>query len=365
MKQSKFSEQQIAFTPRQAEEGTSVEEVCRKAAISQQTYYIYGRMWTPPSDASSFRSGRFGMWVVCAETRQLKAVLSATVNKSDRNDARGIAQMLRVNMIRPVHVKTVSSQEKRMLLTNRKFMLKQLCDTESHIRGTLRNFGLKVGQVSRGRFETRIRELVEDRAALTCLVQPLLRARAELLTAFNELHSMMLHQVRADPVCRRLMTVPGVGPVTALTFRATVDVPARFSPFSLGRCPLRSDATQMAIRGDRSHGSDLQMRRCDDANGTLRRRPQYAHTNDAVVVVEGVGHASGETPWPGAGEGCARSPPRRDHAPHVDGWQRVPVEPRQRRRCGRRLRANANGKETSTESESFRSGGGCPRGDEG
>ena len=169
-----------------------------------------------------------GLPVVCAETRQLKAVLSATVNKSDRNDARGIAQMLRVNMIRPVHVKTVSSQEKRMLLTNRKFMLKQLCDAESHIRGTLRNFGLKVGQVSRGRFETRIRELVEDRAALTCLVQPMLRVRAELLTAFNELHSMMLHQVRTDPVCRRLMTIPGVGPVTALTFRATVDVPTRF-----------------------------------------------------------------------------------------------------------------------------------------
>ena len=74
-----------------------------------------------------------GLPVVCAETRQLKAVLSATVNKSDRNDARGIAQMVRVNLIRPVHVKTVLSQEKRMLLTNRKFMLKQLCDAEGNI----------------------------------------------------------------------------------------------------------------------------------------------------------------------------------------------------------------------------------------
>ena len=89
-----------------------------------------------------------GLPVVCAETRQLKAVLSATVNKSDRNDARGIAQMVRVNMIRPVHVKTMSSQHRRMLLTNRKFMLKQLCDAEGNIRGTLRNFGLKVGKVS-------------------------------------------------------------------------------------------------------------------------------------------------------------------------------------------------------------------------
>ena len=71
------------------------------------------------------------------------------MNKSDRNDARGIAQMVRVNMLRPVHVKTVSSHEKRMLLTNRKFMLKQLCDAEANIRGTLRNFWLKVGKVSR------------------------------------------------------------------------------------------------------------------------------------------------------------------------------------------------------------------------
>ena len=94
-----------------------------------------------------------GLPVVCAETRQLKAVLSAVVNKSDRNDARGIAQMVRVDMIRPVHVKTVSSQHRRMLLTNRKFMLKQLCDAESNIRGTLRNFGLKVGKITRGRFD--------------------------------------------------------------------------------------------------------------------------------------------------------------------------------------------------------------------
>ena len=75
----------------------------------------------------------------------MKAVLSATVNKSDRNDAHGIAQMVRVNMLRPVHVKAASSQEKRMLLTNRKFMLKQLCDAEGNIRGTLRNFGMKMG----------------------------------------------------------------------------------------------------------------------------------------------------------------------------------------------------------------------------
>ena len=206
-----------------------------------------------------------GLPVVCAETRQLKAVLSATVNKSDRNDSRGIAQMVRVNMIRPVHVKTVSSQEKRMLLTNCKFMLKQLCDAEANIRGTLRNFGLKVGQITRSRFETRIRELVDDRAVLASMLEPMLRARAELLTAFNQLHKMLLLQVRADPVCRRLMTVPGVGPVTALTFRATVDVPARFARSRavgahFGLTPRKWQSGEIDRMGEISKCGDAMMR---------------------------------------------------------------------------------------------------------
>ena len=115
------------------------------------------------------------------------------------------------------------------MLTNFNFMLKQLCDAEGNIRGTLRNFGLKVGKFSRGRFEARIHELVADREALACLVEPMLGAWAELPAAYSRLHKMMLDRVRADPVCRRLMTVPGVGPMTALTFQATVDVPARFN----------------------------------------------------------------------------------------------------------------------------------------
>ena len=170
-----------------------------------------------------------GLPVVCAETRQLKAKLSALAKKSDRNDARGIAQMVRVDLIRAVHVKTASSQHKRLLLANRRFLLKQVCDMGASIRGTLRNFGLKVGRVSRQRFGARVLGLVEGEPGLACLVEPMLRARAELLAAFDELDRKVFDVVRADPVCRRMMTVPGVGPVTALTFRATVDVAARFA----------------------------------------------------------------------------------------------------------------------------------------
>ena len=95
-----------------------------------------------------------GLLVVCVETRQMKALLKAQqINKSDRNDARGIAQMMRVGLFKPVHVKTLASQERRMLLTSRKLLQKKLLDVESDLRGTLRNFGLKVGVVSTGRLK--------------------------------------------------------------------------------------------------------------------------------------------------------------------------------------------------------------------
>ena len=98
-----------------------------------------------------------GLPVVCVETRHMKALLKAQqINKSDRNDARGIAQMMRVGLFKPVHVKTLASQERRMLLTSRKLLQKKLLDVEADLRGTLRNFGLKVGVVSPREFESRL-----------------------------------------------------------------------------------------------------------------------------------------------------------------------------------------------------------------
>lgn len=168
--------------------------------------------------------------VICVETRHMKAVLKAQqTNKSDRNDARGIAQMMRVGLYKPVHVKTLASQEKRMLLTSRKLLQGKLHAIENDLRGTLRNFGLKVGAVSPGRFEARIRELVESYARLATIVEPLLSVRQVLRQQFAVLHKMVLDQVRRDPVCRLLMTAPGVGSVVALTYRATVDQPHRFA----------------------------------------------------------------------------------------------------------------------------------------
>jgi transposase len=166
--------------------------------------------------------------VICVETRHMQAMLKAQINKTDRNDARGIAQMMRVGVFRPVHVKTVRSQKLRMLLTHRKLLQSKAIAIENDLRGTLRNFGLKVGMVGTVRFEARVQELIETIPDLVVLVEPMLVVRRALREQIVILHRRLLAIVRDDEVCRRLMTIPGVGPVVALTYRATVDVPARF-----------------------------------------------------------------------------------------------------------------------------------------
>jgi transposase len=136
--------------------------------------------------------------------------------------------MMRVGLYRPVHVKTLRSQKLRMLLTHRKLVQSKAIALDNDLRGTLRNFGLKVGVVGTVKFEARVRELVENLPDVAELVEPLLVVRQVLREQLGILHRRLLAIVRDDDVCRRLMTIPGVGPVVALTYRATVDVPVRF-----------------------------------------------------------------------------------------------------------------------------------------
>jgi transposase len=171
---------------------------------------------------------RAGFEVVLLETRQVKAALSAMVVKTDRKDARGIAQLLRMGWFRPVHCKSLPAQETRALLAGRKLLQGKLLDLEFSIRGILRGFGLKVGPVSKGRFVARIRELTTGQPMLERVIEPMLRAREALSKEFHALHRAMLDLVRDNSLCRRLMTVPGVGAVVAITFATAIDDPARF-----------------------------------------------------------------------------------------------------------------------------------------
>jgi transposase len=200
-------------------------------AVLKKPAYHFKRIGLEAGPLSQWLFGALaeaGLPAICVETRHMRAVLQAQINKTDRNDARGIARMMRAGLYRPVHVKTLRSQKLRMLLTHRKLLQSKAIAIENDLRGTLRNFGLKVGMVGKLKFEARIKELVENLPDLAVLVEPLLVVRRILREQLGILHRRLLAIVRDDDVCRRLMTIPGVGPVVALTYRVTVDVPARF-----------------------------------------------------------------------------------------------------------------------------------------
>ena len=209
--------------------------------------------------------GEANLPVVCVETRHMRAVLKAQINKTDRNDARGIAQMMRAGLYRPVHVKTLRNQKLRMLLTHRKLLQSKAIAVDNDLRGTLRNFGLKVGLVGAARFETRIKELVENLPDIAALVEPLLIVRRVLREQIAVLHRRLLVIVKDDEVCRRLMTIPGVGPVVALTYRTTIDVPARFRNSRavgavLGLTPCKYQSGESDYTGAISKCGDEMMR---------------------------------------------------------------------------------------------------------
>jgi transposase len=148
--------------------------------------------------------------------------------KTDRKDARGIAQLMRLGWFRPVHCKSASAQETRALLTARKLLQTKHLDVETSLRGVLRGFGLKVGRTTPRSFAARVRELVEGHATLIAIAGALLAARETLGAQLQELEKRLRKQARADDRAQLLMTVPGVGVIVALTYAAAVDDPGRF-----------------------------------------------------------------------------------------------------------------------------------------
>jgi transposase len=165
---------------------------------------------------------------VLMETRQAHKALSAMTVKTDRNDARGLAHLLRMGWFRPVHVKAASAREQRARLAARATMVRQTQDLENSVRGLLRGFGLRVPTLRRGSWADAVRALVGGHPTLPGIVEPLLQAREALRQQLAVLDRQVRDAARDDPVCRRLMTVPGVGAVVALTFRSSIDDPTRF-----------------------------------------------------------------------------------------------------------------------------------------
>ena len=224
-----------------------------------------------------------GFEAVLLETRHVKAALSAMVVKTDRKDARGIAQLLRMGWFRTVHRKSADAQEVRALLVGRKLLQSKLREVEFSIRGILRGFGLKVGEVSKGRFVARVEELIAGHMMLEAVIGAMLTARAGLHTEFMRLHRRMLAIVRTDEVCRRLMTVPGVGALVAVTFKVTVDDPGRFTASKavgahFGLTPKKYQSGETEITGGISKVGDAMVRMAlyEAANVLLSRTTRFS-----------------------------------------------------------------------------------------
>jgi transposase len=224
-----------------------------------------------------------GFEAVLLETRHVKAALSAMVVKTDRKDARGIAQLLRMGWYRPVHCKSPAAQEVRALLVGRKLLQGKLHDVELSIRGILRGFGLKLGEVSKGRFAARVRELVAGQPMLERVVEPMLRAREALRAEYQVLHRAVLAIVREDTTCRRLMGVPGVGPLVAITFTSAIDDPARFRRSQavgahFGLTPKKYQSGETDVTGGISKVGDAMVRAAlyEAANVMLTRAGRFS-----------------------------------------------------------------------------------------
>jgi len=169
-----------------------------------------------------------GLAVELLETRHVRKAFEAMPVKSDRNDARGIAQLMRLGWFRPVHCKSMGAQEVRAVLTARKLIQTKLQDVENSLRGILRGFGLKVGKTTARSFAGRIQELVKGHPNLEAIGKALLSVRAVLLREFNAFEKRVRAMARSDVRTKLLMSTPAVGPIVALTYASAVDDTARF-----------------------------------------------------------------------------------------------------------------------------------------
>ena len=206
-----------------------------------------------------------GLAVELLETRHVRKAFEAMPVKSDRNDARGIAQLMRLGWFRPVHCKSIGAQETRAVLTSRKLVQSKLLDVENHLRGILRGFGLKVGKTTNSSFGRRILELVANHASLVTIAKALLAVHAVLLHEFKAFEKQVRSMARQDAKARLLMSTPSVGPIVALTYASAIDDPGRFKSSKLvgahfGLTPKKYQSGQTDYTGRISKIGDASVR---------------------------------------------------------------------------------------------------------
>jgi transposase len=199
------------------------------------------------------------------ETRHVRDAFKAMPVKTDRKDAQGIAQLMRLGWFRPVHCKSIEAQEVRAILGARKLVQSKLHDIEMNLRGTLRGFGLKVGRTTPNRFAARVTELVEGQPTLQVIATSLLAVHAVLLREFKGFEKRVRIMARQDERVRLLMSTPGVGALVGLTYVSAIDDPERFKSSKqagahFGMTPKKYQSGQTDITGRISKIGDKAVR---------------------------------------------------------------------------------------------------------
>ena len=226
---------------------------------------------------------RLGLPMICIDARHAKAVLKMQINKSDRNDAAGIARIMQTGWFKEVRVKDLDSHSIRALLASRALLVKIKRDLENQVRGLLKNLGLVIGRAKFNVFAARAEELIEGRPELVAAIGPLLDARKTIEHHVGDLDRKVLKLARHDVQVRRFMTAPGVGPITALCFKATIGDPTRFNRSRsvgayVGLTPRRHSSGEIDWSGRISKCGDAMLRTYlfEAANVLLTRVPKWS-----------------------------------------------------------------------------------------
>ena len=217
-------------------------EIVREAKVASEPEALIAWFHSLGSDLAriGLEAGPLSQWLYAAmkkaglavellETRHVSDAFKAMPVKSDRNDARNIAQLMRLGWFRPVHCKSMSAQETRAILTARKLIQTKLQDIENSVRGILRGFGLKVGKTTKRSFAARINELVAGHPALKTIAAATLAVHTVLLREFNGFEKQVRAMSLLDAKAKLLMSTPAVGPIISLTYASAIDDPARFT----------------------------------------------------------------------------------------------------------------------------------------
>ena len=243
-----------------------------KSCSSPEAIATMLQRYAPKLEKVGFESGTLTVWLwhrlrqmgieaICMDARHAHGVLSCRMNKTDKNDARGLAELLRMGWYKEVRVKALDTHCRKALIGSRALLVRMRVDIQNQIRGTLKLFGIKIGSAGRSSFDCRVREILVDDSPISKVALGMLDIRAGLMREIHALDHVLKRMAQTDPTCKRLMTVPGVGPITALSFMTAIDDPNRFSNSAaigayLGLTPRKHQSGEVDWSGRISKSGD-------------------------------------------------------------------------------------------------------------